>query len=434
MARPGPSASFSAFASRLLSNPLSPPSPDESRAPLFYSTADGEIGLTRSDDIFGREESVEPWESSHYRSGRPQSEQSDSDVLGSIMQAQDKFDPFLGHDDRLGDQDPFVRDESLPDQSQRRDSLGGSTGWKIHQTTTFQPDDAYRDPTELSETSSRFVSAHERPSIPHSQPSHQSPSYPPFSDADQSSTSSRPPSPVREPRFPYTFFRSSQAPTSLPGEIPQTLPTGPSQPTTTTAPHILYPRPSTTLGRGAPHHRRDPKWLVFYELCVLSTVGVALWTAFEPPPLPTTFVQALPLLTFLSFVALLVGMSASAYVFVFKEGVRQFVYASLAMPPVVFVLAAGWAFSASWGLEPVATAKALRWSCVISLVIAAFLSRSAWKRRGQIDRTVNALEVRLSMTFFPSPPIHSFTFCLLCLARVQRCDFTSRARRVLLCL
>jgi hypothetical protein len=386
MARPGASTSFSAFASRLLANPLSPTTTTgDSQVPLFYSTVDGEVGLTRSDDILGAEDRVEPWETSNrFRAGRPRSDRSDSDVLGSTMQTEEGDDPFLGQDG-LVDQDPFSHEPKLA-QSRGRDSLGGSTGWKIHQTTTFQPGEVYREPTEYSESSSRFIGGHSNNHHPSRLRPDGSPFRPP-SDLEQSLASSSPPSP-RKPRFQHTFFRSSEAPPPSSSETLQTPLLAPP------APYFLYPRPSTSLAHGAPHRRRDPAWLISYQLCVMCTAAVALWTAFEPPPLPSTFVQALPLLTFLSFVALLAGTSATTYLVIFGRGVRLFVYASLAAPPVFLVLGAGWAFSSSWGIERVASAKALRWSCVVALAMAAVLASSAWKRRGRIDRTANVLEVR----------------------------------------
>lgn len=172
---------------------------------------------------------------------------------------------------------------------------------------------------------------------------------------------------------------------------------------------------------------RDPLWLGLYLFNVLLTTCLGLYLFLfdhvaDNVKTPSTshliapslaVLRSIPLLSLLILLSLILSGTTMAYVLLVKNGARQIAFAMLLLPPIVFLIGAGWAFEASYAIlydqdgqsAPSSTSWASRTLQLFSLFLlgcAALSFRRTWKNifssdsashRAKLERTIRVLEV-----------------------------------------
>lgn len=167
---------------------------------------------------------------------------------------------------------------------------------------------------------------------------------------------------------------------------------------------------------------RDPVWLAIYLFNLLFTILMSVYLLlFDSTPKVSSFhliapsmaiLRSIPLLSLLVFASLLVTTSTLAYTLLIKNGARQAAFAFVLAPPIVFLIAAGWAFEASFSLEygdPNSiqadsswAQTTLRLTSIVLLTCSGLAFRRTWQtlfssgstsRRARLERTIRVLQV-----------------------------------------
>ena len=187
---------------------------------------------------------------------------------------------------------------------------------------------------------------------------------------------------------------------------------------------------------------RDAFWLAVYLFNLLVTILLGIWQFFFdtsshiPDNLPSTglvspsvaILHTLPLITGLVTCALLAACMIIAYLLLVKNGTRHVVHLLICLPPLVLLVAAGWAFSSSYshlasspagGLEEVehstsAAETFLRWTTFGLLGCSIVAMRFAFVRAAStpMERTIRVLEVAVDV-LLAHPHIFILAFGLL---------------------
>lgn len=216
-----------------------------------------------------------------------------------------------------------------------------------------------------------------------------------------------------------------------------------------------YPMPTVHYRRRASRKRataheplyqdqspRDSFWLALYLFNVVVSALLGVWQFFldtsshVPDNLPSgtlispsvAILHTLPLLTGLVICALVIACSILSYLFLVKNGARHVVHLLIALPPVVLLAAASWAWSSSYthlasspsgGLKETehATTTAerfLRWTSFALLACAALAIRFAFVRAAstRMERTIRVLDVAVDV-LLAHPHIFMLAFALL---------------------
>lgn len=252
------------------------------------------------------------------------------------------------------------------------------TGWRMHQPS-LRPESSMSN--KASDLDSHFVGQSVMLSPPSS---HQSPASAPSRSPSDDLLSAL--SGAQE---------SSSHPPSKPDEVDEPHPT-------------LYLEHSDQ----PPSHLRpqDSGWLAVYLTCCTITLGIAIYAYFFanlPYDLPATsgalpddaeveeaaaLLSILPLLTSLTLLSILGAVSAIGYMMLVQRGVRRMVYGLLIGGPTGLVMLSFWAWGFSWSEEEEQGTEA-RWVCLGASILAGICVSMIWKRRSQIEKTVQVIEV-----------------------------------------
>lgn len=167
---------------------------------------------------------------------------------------------------------------------------------------------------------------------------------------------------------------------------------------------------------------RDPAWLAIYLSNLLFTTFLSLYLLFfDSTRIPSSthliapsvaILRSIPLLSLLVLASLLITISTLAYTLFVKNGARQAAFIFVLSPPIVFLVGAGWAFEASFGLDFHSSdgqrltggwaQRTLRITSLCLLLCAGFAFRRSWQtlfssgsssRRARLERTIRVLQV-----------------------------------------
>lgn len=167
------------------------------------------------------------------------------------------------------------------------------------------------------------------------------------------------------------------------------------------------PHPTLYVEQSEPQTHLKPQdsgWLAVYLTCCTITLGIAIYAyLFANPPydlsIPETpdaeveeaasLLSILPLLTSLTLLSILGAVSAIGYMFV-QSGVRRIVYGLLIGCPSGLVMLSFWTWGFSWAEEQ---GNEARWVSLGACGLAGICVCMTWKRRGEIEKTVQVIEV-----------------------------------------